>query len=410
MLSLLLSATCVWASSLDLTFDGLTQLIREKNSKVQAAALEREASHLRTGSLARSFLPSLRVQGSYENFRKGRGSLLSEPAYGAELGVNLFNGGRDGLESQIRDLELQKKDLGLKRVFITELQEARVLFWKILFHEAQIELLQDMVKTNLQNQKSADRRIRSGVALETDRLEFEMKAIELKQELEESELSLVNLKKEFSVHAGLKPAQELKLKDKFQHEHDFESLLKHEAADHDFIVREVELEGEIQARAAKKEKRALWPQVEAFASFHQYNRLEEDFPNRQDREESTVGVRMTLNFSGVWESQKQASSLQKQALASEQIAEYKKLEIEAHLESEMSELRLLHDQVHEAETNIELAQKYYRLTLSEYARGVKNSPDVLGASEKLFLMREKRNQIIRDFQISKAHVLAKIGK
>jgi hypothetical protein len=41
---------------------------------------------------------------------------------------------------------------------------------------------------------------------------------------------------------------------------------------------------------------------------------------------------------------------------------------------------------------------------------VKNSPDVLGAADKLFDMQHKRLEIIRDFQVAKGHVLAKIGR
>ena len=87
-----------------------------------------------------------------------------------------------------------------------------------------------------------------------------------------------------------------------------------------------------------------------------------------------------------------------------------KREIEAHLETEMAGVSFLHDQVHAAEENIARATKYHDLTKSEYARGVKNSPDMLGAAEKLFEMRHKRLEIIRDYQIAKGHILSKTGR
>ena len=43
---------------------------------------------------------------------------------------------------------------------------------------------------------------------------------------------------------------------------------------------------------------------------------------------------------------------------------------------------------HNAEENIKRAERYYRLTQSEYNRGVKNSPDVLGASQRLFAWQD----------------------
>jgi outer membrane protein len=109
-------------------------------------------------------------------------------------------------------------------------------------------------------------------------------------------------------------------------------------------------------------------------------------------------------------SRREAAALKKEAAADFERAAFRRREIEAHMENEFSELRFLHDQVHDAEANIARAERYYKLTQSEYARGVKNSPDVLGASEKLFDSRLKRIELIREFQVAKAHLLAKLGR
>ncbi|OYZ13487.1 MAG: hypothetical protein B7Y39_17580, partial [Bdellovibrio sp. 28-41-41] len=82
----------------------------------------------------------------------------------------------------------------------------------------------------------------------------------------------------------------------------------------------------------------------------------------------------------------------------------------SHIENEVAELKLLHSQVHDAEENIVRAEKYYKLTQSEYARGVKNSPDMLSASEKIFEVKNKRLEILKDFNLKQAHVLAKINR
>ena len=105
-----------------------------------------------------------------------------------------------------------------------------------------------------------------------------------------------------------------------------------------------------------------------------------------------------------------AEVLIKEAGAAQVQTELAKREIEAHLETEMAGVSFLHDQFHAAEENITRATKYHELTKSEYARGVKNSPDMLGAAEKLFEMRHKRLEIIRDYQIAKGHILSKTGR
>jgi outer membrane protein len=117
-----------------------------------------------------------------------------------------------------------------------------------------------------------------------------------------------------------------------------------------------------------------------------------------------------MNISNLIDSQGEALALSKESLAAERIVRSKRLEVDSHMASEIEELRYLHDQIHDAEVNILRAEKYYKITLSEYARGAKGSPDVLGASEKLFQTKTRRIEIIRDFQIAKTHVLSKIGK
>ena len=48
------------------------------------------------------------------------------------------------------------------------------------------------------------------------------------------------------------------------------------------------------------------------------------------------------------------------------------------------------------------SQKYFDLTLAEYKRGVKNSPDLVGATERLFSSKKKKYEMLKDLEILKA--------
>lgn len=48
---------------LEVKFEDLKSLLEERNSRVRAATLEKEAAASRTGSLGRSFLPKVEVYG-----------------------------------------------------------------------------------------------------------------------------------------------------------------------------------------------------------------------------------------------------------------------------------------------------------------------------------------------------------
>lgn len=407
---IILATSVASAQELEINSKNLRSFIAEKNAKVQASTKNAQASSEREGSLTRSFLPSLEVFAGQEQFKSGRNASKSEPAYGAELKVNLFNGGRDHLENEVRKLATDKKEYEVDRVLSEELEKARDDYWQVLYLRDKIEILKVTAEANRQNLTSAERRIKSGVATESDRVEFEMKDVELKQDGQRAQIELQSRIRGLGILIGATKLDVNTFVEKLDHEHDYEVNLKHDARDHDFLVKESQIQAEQNRLLAKKDKREWWPKLDAYAGYQQYNQRDKDFADAQDRTETVVGVRMSLSLSAGLEKSREGAALDKEAEASEAIAGFQKKEIEAHLDSEMAELRLLHNQVHEAEENIRRAEKYYRITQSEYARGVKNSPDVLGASEKLFEARHRRLEIIRDFQLAKSHVLSKIGK
>ena len=45
------------------------------------------------------------------------------------------------------------------------------------------------------------------------------------------------------------------------------------------------------------------------------------------------------------------------------------------------------------------AEKYYDLTLAEYKRGVKNSPDIVGATERYFDSKKKKIEIQKELEL-----------
>lgn len=388
----------------------LKELLLAKNFKIQAAQKGKEAAEEKEGYLARSFLPSLEMYAGQETFKLGRQDSLTEPAYGAELRVNLFNGGRDQLENRVRELATRKKEYEAQRVLSEELEKARTEYWQSLYYRDKISLLQTTLEVNKQNLNSADRRIRSGVATESDRVEFEMKAVELSQDLLEAKLKQEVHLRNLRVLLGLPQVQANSLNEKLDHNHDYEKDLKHSMKDHEFLIKEIEIHAEQNRLLAKKEKREWLPRLEAFAAYNQYNQKDKESPIAAERTESVVGLRLSISTSAGFESLREGAALQKEGEGALALVKFQKSEIEAHLENEMAELQLMHSQIHDAEENIKRAEKYYRLTQSEYGRGVKNSPDVLGASEKLFETRNKRLEIVRDFQLAKSHVLSKIGK
>ncbi len=92
----------------------------------------------------------------------------------------------------------------------------------------------------------------------------------------------------------------------------------------------------------------------------------------QEGRETVLDLRLSMNVFDYFNGVRESAALMQEALAAK---------TEAH--SEIAELQFLHSQVHEAEESIKKANTYLKLTLNEYSRGVKNSSDVLGTTEKV---------------------------
>jgi outer membrane protein len=412
LLLVLLLPISGWSQRLIVNSQNLKSLLQDKNIKIQSARYESAAANERATSWTRSFLPSLSLEAKQESFRTGYLDSQTQPAYAAEISVNLFNGWRDKMESEVHSLESQKKDFQLQRISSEELEKARASYWQSLYLQKKISLLKESLELNEQNLKSAQKRIRSGVATDTDRFEFEMSSVDLKREIAETELQLTNQINLLLLLIGKSDGTQLEMTEELTHDHDYEALLQHSLKQHEFLFKEAELQAQQLSLLAQSQRRSWWPKLEAFASYEKYDQslssagsdAAEDLRN-----ETVMGLKMTMNLGSNFKWNQEARAFSQQALASQAMADYQRQEIETHLKSEMAELKLIHDQVHEAEQNIQRAQTYYKMTQSEYSRGVKNSPDVLGASEKLFDRRHKLLELIKQFQISKSHILSKMG-
>ncbi len=401
------------SDSIVIAYDKLGSMLEEKNAHLKAARLEFQAAQDREGSLARSFMPSLEVQGAQESFRIGSSPVREQPSFGAELKVNLLNGGQDQIEGKIRALDSERKDVLMQQTYFEQLQEVRKLYWEILASQKFIALVETSIKVNEANLSAAERRIRSGVATESDRFEFQMKGVDLKRNLAEAKLNMTKLRRDFAILFDIKDAKNLVFPDQMDHNHDFETDLVHNEKDHEFLYKDGELKSQQAEMKAISQRRVWWPQLEAFAAYNQYTqRIEAAGPDARsdERNESVFGVRLKFSLPNALDSAREATAFSKEAVADLARAQLVRSQVEAHIAGELEQLRFLHDQVHDADENIQRAEKYYKLTQSEYSRGVKNSPDVLGAAERLFENQSKRLELIKEFQLAKVHVLAKLGR
>jgi len=71
------------------------------------------------------------------------------------------------------------------------------------------------------------------------------------------------------------------------------------------------------------------------------------------------------------------------------------------LKTKFNELKKLLDL---NEQKLMSAQKYFDLTLAEYKRGIKNSPDLVGSTERLFSSKKKKIEFLKELELIKAKI------
>ena len=70
-------------------------------------------------------------------------------------------------------------------------------------------------------------------------------------------------------------------------------------------------------------------------------------------------------------------------------------------ETEKSKARLKLDESLKLDEFSETQGKTLNETLDEYKRGIKNSPDLVGATDRLFLVKKKKYELLKDLEVLK---------
>lgn len=390
-------------------FTNLKAMIEAGNEKIRASKHLAFAARHRVRDTGRFFLPSLDISAAQETFRLGPESARTQPEYGVEARVNIFNGGKDRLRSQAHRVSTKRHEAETKIVATEQVGAGRELYWRILYAAATADLLREALASNKENLLAADRRIKSGVATISDRLEFEMNQSELSRELARTELEKRSLERDLLVLLGREPTDRLILKGTLSHDDRWEVELQHTHADHEFLVRPSHLRGEEARLEARAATRSWLPKVDVYAAWLDLNQRSED-STPDGRTDRVIGIRASMSLLDGFNSRGEAAALREEATSAGLLASHLAKETEAHVAREFQDLHLLHSRVHEEDENIKRARTYYQLTQSGYTRGVKSSSDVLGATQKLYDTKRGRLEIIRDFQIARGHVLSKIDK
>jgi outer membrane protein TolC len=396
-------------AEIDLRWEDLPSLLKGKNLAIKGAERVADAAAERTGHLARSFLPNLDAHVGVENFKSAEVDRATQ-GYGAiEARINLFRGGRDSAEDQVREAQhaLAVSDSDERRR--TQLSDLRKAFWTFVFQREMATHYRDALVQSERGVAAANRRISRGLTTDTDRLDFEINRDELREEVESIEHEAQITQIRIRALLGADEAVRYKALDAIPHQHD-DALVSSDPAQYSFPEVQSSMARASSFMAQGAQALRWWlPSLDAYAGAFQHTFREKEYLDASLRRENVIGARLTLNLFDGLQSARAGSAWRIQADGQEDIARQARRDQQALVRAAQEEMKHAHELTHLAEARLKQGSLYLRKTLAEYDRGVKNSPDLLGAIQRQLGLQRRYAEIRRDYQFSKTDLLRLTG-
>lgn len=397
-------------TSVRVDIESLPKMIEEKNDHYRGADLLQRSAERRTGYLTRSYLPVIEVRGGQESFKLGPRDPMTQSYGSIEARLNLFRGGKDFLEERIREQEAELSRHRTVQTFVDELSKARRAYWNLVYQKEVLRILQAARQQNSKNLEAANKRIRSGIASETDRIEFQLADAMLNEDVTRTSLGIQNSERELKVLLGIAPEFALNTPPEVPHTHDDQVLSSKLEIESHRDVRSLLSTEEIFELRESQSRRWWAPSFEIYAIHGLHTFREMEYADASDRYESVLGIRLSFELFDGLQSHASAAAKALQAEAYRLQAGQTARELKVRFESAKAELILMHELIHSAEESVEQGKVYLARTAVEYGRGVKNSPDVLGANQRFTELQRRAVELKRDYQLAKSDFLAIVSR
>lgn len=377
----------------------LEQQLVTQNPQIKSleAKLESEQAHIR--SQRGSLLPEVYLAGGYEIKKT-----VHEPSEGyvGYIGGswNLFKGGQDVYESRIlkgknevNKLELEVTKRQLKR-------QLREFYYTVLANKKQLALLHEKEEALKRQRQMAVKKITAGLSSEIDSLEIDLEENSLKSEKEIllSEISQNTKNLGTLLNSELRPEQ---ISEKGTFDLNFETQDLVERFDETPAFKmQLALE-EISQISLSQKKSSFLPTVDLET---RYGRITGEYADPLTGAESQVSLLLKWNlFSGF-------SNTNQYRMASYNYdsQKYTKKNAQNEIRKDLGNLltnkkNILHLLEYQ-KLRLQMTAKYYELTLAEYKRGIKNSPDLQNATSSLFEVKKKLIDLEKDLSIINAKI------
>lgn len=391
----------------DITLPSLIKEAYSNNLEIKEAEKQLEASTALRKQAIAPYLPEVGVEGGYQDTKFDNERSNGSFGYGTAR-INLYKGGKDKATLDAREEEERFQKLRYEKTKPQMEREISKKYYELLYLQEGIAVKEEALLANKSQKELAIKKKKAGFTSHADVLEFELREATLTSDINMLKRDEATKERELRRLIGRTSDTPLRVgghlhREKFTKNSD--SLLK------------IALEERIDLKESEKnlivsqyQQKALLgdylPKVDLEGRYGKLAGEERVFDSNSN---SAVMLKVSIPlFSGldtVNGRRAQASEIAKNELSATRI----KQEIKVQVENGLSRLRSIEERLDIEEKNIERSKQYYSITLNEYKKGVKNSPDVAGAAERLFDARIRNLEFRKDFHLARIEIAEAIG-
>lgn len=346
-----------------------------------------------------SLLPEIYIAGGYEIKKT-----VHEPSEGYVGYIagswNLFKGGDDLYTSRILKTksEANKLELEIKK---RQLQrELRELYYTLLANKKKIILINEKAEALQKQRQMALKKISAGLSSNIDSLEIDLEENRIKSEKEIIESEILQTTQSLSalLNTDISVVQ-ISENEVFDLNSDLVDPL--EKIQETPALKKQVLLADISEITKAQKKSAFLPRVDLET---RHGRLTGEYADPLKGAESQVSILLKWDlFSGFTSINESLTALHEH---NAQIFENKNIqnEIKKDLQNLFLNKKNILKLIDYQKMRLQFTVKYYDLTLAEYKRGVKNSPDLQNATSSLFETKKNLIELEKDLSITNAKI------
>ena len=258
------------------------------------------------------------------------------------------------------------------------------------------EILKEEIKVSENQKLMASKKVSAGLTSSVDNIEFDLRQDELAiQKRRIDQMHTENHQKLFSIFGEQLTDEELD-KVQFRTLEELRSVLKNAKIQKNPTLQKAQSDFEASESERVTAKSEFIPKLNFEYAF---GRITPSEAKNLKYDESRLGVFLTIPLFSGFESHYKTKAATFNRAAKDKIRMQTDLNVQSEFAILTEKMKETFDLLSINERKRTSAKKYFDMTLGEYRRGIKNSPDLVGATERLFDSEKQKYELQKDLEV-----------